>query len=102
MDPALVTLLANAGTAGVVIALILTGLLDPGWVRRKNEKRIEHLEKALDLERQRNGEISGQAGIAVQLLGTIRDLAVERRGDALPPSQSASGHDAGLTWRDLR
>jgi len=97
LDTALIDVLVNAGTAGVVIGLIIFGYLVPKWAYSRLESENHSLREALDLERQRNGEIASTAGVTNQLIGALVDLAAERK--ALPPKDGTE--KPGLTWKDL-
>lgn len=93
MDSELITLLSNAGTAGIVVILLILGLLVPKWAYSKLEEENKLLREALHLERQRNGEVSSQAGVTNQLIGALVDLA----GEHSKPRGGASD----LSWKDL-
>jgi hypothetical protein len=102
VDSAVLTVLINSGVAGAVLVLLILGLLVPKWVYRRLEQENKHLREALELERQRNGEMASTTGVTNQLIGALVDLAQERRPrerDALEPA--GEGDKPGLTWRDL-
>lgn len=81
MDSAVITVLINAGVAGIVIILLVIGYLVPKWAYSRLEDENRDLREALLLERQRNGEIAGTAGITNQLIGALVDLAEARKPD---------------------
>jgi len=81
MDSAIITVLINAGVAGVVILLMMFGWLVPKWAYSRLEDENRDLREALRLERQRNAEIGGTAGITNQLIGALVNLADERKPD---------------------
>ena len=91
MDSAVLTVLINAGVAGIVVFLLIMGLLVPKWAYRKLEKENESWREAYELQRQRNNELASQMGIANQLIEAVRELAEARKPDR--------GKD--LTWKDL-
>lgn len=101
MDSALVTLLANAGTAGVIIIVIIAGWLVPKWAYAKLEAENRLLRKALDLERERAGEAASTHGVTNQLIGALVDLAGEHRSKGALKAGSGSGEEPGLAWKDL-
>jgi hypothetical protein len=91
MDTAVLTVLVNAGVAGIVIVLLIMGWLVPKWAYSKLEEENRLLREALSLERQRNGEVVSQMGITNQLVGALVELAESRKPDR--------GKD--LTWKDV-
>lgn len=91
MDSAIVTVLINAGVAGIVVILLIFGWLVPKWAYSKLEEENKLLREALALERQRGGEAAGQMGVTNQLIGALVELAEARKPDR--------GKD--LTWKDL-
>ena len=95
MDSALVTVLINAGIAGVVVLLMIFKWLVPKWVYDKAEAEARYYREALELERQRNAELASTTDTTTKLIGALADLATERR--ALPPAH----RDPAATWRDL-
>lgn len=101
MDSAFITVLTNAGVAGVVILLLVFGWLVPklAYARLLEENRL--LREALDTERQRAGEAVSSAGVTNQLIGAIVDLAVERRLPEPGPQEEDRRGKPGLAWKDL-
>jgi hypothetical protein len=86
MDSALITLLANAGTAGVVIALIVFGYLVPKPTHARaledgahKDEVIAKLTEALALERQRSNDATQAGAVTNQLIGALTTLAAEHR-----------------------
>jgi len=65
------SLLLNYGALGVVLILLLTGVLVPGFVYRKLERENETYRDALSVERQRNADLQ-QFAVAGQ---TVRGQA---------------------------
>lgn len=91
MDSAIVTVLINAGVAGIVVILLISGFLVPKWVYSRLENENKDLRQALQLERQRNKEVASAAGVTNQLIGALVNLAEERKPD----------RGKELTWKDL-
>ncbi len=91
MDSAILTVLVNAGVAGIVIILIIAGWLVPKWAFSKLEDENNSLREALRLERQRNSETTSQLGITNQLIGALVELAEKRKPD----------RGEQLTWKDI-
>lgn len=86
MDSALIGVLANLGTGGVVIVLIVLGYLIPRPAHtrvleesaRKDEV-IGKLQEALGLERQRSNDATQAGAVTIQLIGALTTLATEHR-----------------------
>jgi hypothetical protein len=86
VDTSLIGILANLGTGGVVIVLIVLGYLvpKPAHARvvedgtRKDEV-IAKLQEALALERQRADDASQAGGVTNQLISGLVQLATEHR-----------------------
>lgn len=89
MDSALIGVLANLGTGGVVIVLIVLGYLvpKPAHTRvleesaRKDEV-IDKLQEAVALERQRSNDVTQAGAVTNQLIGALTTLATEHRAGA--------------------
>ena len=81
MDSAVITVLVNAGVAGIVIILIITGYLVPKWVYVHLLKENEALRRDRDLQRKRAEEIEGQGEITNQLIGALVRLARSDGGE---------------------
>ena len=71
-------LITNAGIAGIVIVLIITGYLVPKSYYTKLDEENTHLKEALRLERQRANEVTASAAITNHLIGALTDLAAEK------------------------
>ena len=89
------SLLLNYGALGVVLILLLTGVLVPGFVYRKLERENETYRDALSVERQRNADhqqfaVTGQpsagparavrpgkGGAFPSRPGTVRSIAIQ-------------------------
>ncbi len=91
MDSAVLTVLLNAGTAGVVVFLLIFGLLVPKWIYSRLEEENKALREALQLERQRSSEAVSQAGVTNQLISALVEIADARRPD----------REKDLTWKDI-
>lgn len=102
MDSALIALLANGGVAGVVLVLVLTGQLVPGWLYRRVENEADLLREGRDIDRQRASEASSTAGVTNQLIGALTNLATERRNPARETPSPATDRSPGdISWTDL-
>jgi len=75
VDSALITVLANLGTGGVVIVLIVLGYLIPKPAYAQLLEENEKLKDALALERQRADDASRAGEVTNQLIGGIIRLA---------------------------
>ena len=86
MDSALISVLSNLGTGGVVIILLVLGYIVPKPAHtqvlqesaRKDEV-IEKLQEALALERQRSNDAAQAGQVTNQLIGALTTLATEHR-----------------------
>jgi len=67
VDSELITLLANAGTAGITIVLIVTGLLVPKWAADDLRARLRAAERRADASQD-------QADAAVAAAQASRDI----------------------------
>jgi hypothetical protein len=117
VDSSLVTLLANLGTGGVVVVLIILGYLVPKPTHSRaledsahKDEEIAKLQEALALERQRSNDATQAATVTNQLIGALTTLATEHRAAekhehqdaagkaearALPPGLDLTGKDLG-------
>ena len=94
MDSSLAIILANAGVAGVVVILMITGWLVPKPFYAKLEQENRDLKEALKLEKQRGTDADQAGRVTNQLIGALQNLAEEKgRGRREGP---------GLTWEDLK
>lgn len=80
MDSTLITLLTNAGLAGVVVVLLLTGVLVTGREHKRLEDDCEKKQQALDLERERNNTLMVWAVTGTKALQAVEQVARERSG----------------------
>ena len=105
MDSSLISVLANLGTGGVVIVLIILGYLVPKPTHARVLQENEKLQAALDLERQRSDAAAAAgATVASQVIGGLVRLAGGHPdeghapdGAALhPPPLDLTGKDIGL------
>lgn len=88
MDSALISLLSNAGVAGVVIILIVLGYLVPKPTHQRalkdaarKDREIAKLAEALALERQRSNDTTQAGAVTIQLVRGLVKLAGETRGE---------------------
>lgn len=77
MDSALITVLLNAGIAGVVLVLVILGILQPRSAVEDRKEEIRELKAALTAERQR-------ADAAVAAAATTRDILLALRRESRP------------------
>jgi hypothetical protein len=104
MDSALITLLANAGVAGVVIVLIVAGILVPKPYYTRLEEENKLLREGRDIDRQRASEAASTAGVTNQLIGALTNLATERHAQNTGETSGSPDGKArrpDLTWGDL-
>lgn len=82
MDSSLIPLLdGSLGAAGVLacfVILIILGILVPKRYVDKHEERIGFLEKALEIEKRLNDELTSTVSQSNQMIGALRQIAVER------------------------
>jgi Tfp pilus assembly protein PilN len=71
--------LLNFGVAGVVLVLIVTGALVPGFVFKDLQKANEKLTDALSVERQRNADLQQMAATGAKALDSLAQVAQEQR-----------------------
>ena len=72
----------NYGVAGLVVILLVTGQLVPGWVHRKLEKALEQSQQALSLERERNSMLQQSSVGLVKVMTSLNEVAEENRQEA--------------------
>lgn len=78
MDSAIITFLSNAGTAGIVLVLILIGQLVTGREHKRLEAENDALTQALAMERQRNADLLVWASTGAKALQAVAQVAQER------------------------
>jgi Tfp pilus assembly protein PilE len=118
VDSALIGVLANLGTGGVVIVLLVLGYLVPKPTHTRvleesarKDAAIDKLEQALALERQRS-DATAQAGeVTNKLIGGLVQLATEHRAaekhehrdhqDAADAAEARTAAALDLTAKDL-
>jgi hypothetical protein len=112
VDTSLISVLANLGTSGVVIVLIILGYLipKPAHARvvedgaRKDEV-IAKLQEALALERQRADDAAQAGGVTNRLISGLVQLATEHRAaekhEHSDAADKASEHYAAVNPLDL-
>jgi hypothetical protein len=86
VDSALISVLSNLGTGGVVIVLLILGYLVPKPTHARvledsahKDEEIAKLQEALALERQRSNDATQAATVTNQLIGALTSLATEHR-----------------------
>ena len=107
MDFSHIVTWAQTAPYGLLVAFVAiavwafyTGKIHSDSEFQKLEERAEHLEQALQAERQR-GDAAVQAGsVTNQLIGALKDVAAERRDDA-PGLDHRAPEKSGLTAKDL-
>jgi type II secretory pathway pseudopilin PulG len=72
---ALIPFIVNGSLAVVVIILIISQVLVPGWIYRDKKAEADELKKALDIERQRGDAAVAAASATRELLQSIRSDA---------------------------
>lgn len=71
--------LLNFGALGIVVILILTGVLVPGYFYRKLERENETYRDALSVERQRNSDLQQFAATGQKAIVALAEVAQENR-----------------------
>lgn len=79
MSVSVVEWLANFGVAGVVLLLLVTGTVVPGFIYKDLQRAHEKQGDALAVERQRNADLQQLAATGVHALDAMREVAEERR-----------------------
>jgi len=73
------SLLLNYGALGVVLILLLTGVVVPGFVYRKLERENETYRDALSVGQQRNADLQQFAVTGQKAIVALTEVAEERR-----------------------
>jgi uncharacterized protein YoaH (UPF0181 family) len=79
MGVSLAEWLLNFGVAGVVILLMVTRMLVPGFIYADLQKANEKLADALTVERQRNADLQQMAATGAKALDALAQVAEEQR-----------------------
>lgn len=79
MSVAIAQYLANFGVAGLVLLLILLGVLVPGHIYNEQVEVNKRLERALELERQRNDVLQQMAATGTKAMNALAEVAEENR-----------------------
>jgi hypothetical protein len=79
MSVSLAEWLLNFGVAGVVLLLIVTGMLIPGYIYKDLQRANEKLADALSVERQRNADLQQMAATGAKALDSLAQVAQEQR-----------------------
>jgi hypothetical protein len=92
----------NYGAFGIVLVLLLTGALVPGFFYKKLEKENETLRDALTVERQRNSDLQQFAVTGQKAITALAEVAQEhrvsletRQNERLPEGDNASASEHG-------
>jgi hypothetical protein len=98
VDSSLITIVANLGTGGVVIVLIILGYLVPKPAYTRLLEENDKLKDALELERQRSDDATKAGEVTNQLIGGLVRLAEHRHAEV---TGTPSGDGLDLTGKDL-
>lgn len=79
MSVSIVEWLLNFGVAGLVILLLATGVLVPGYIYKDLMQANEKLNDALSIERQRNQDLQQMAVTGAKAFTALADVAEEHR-----------------------
>ena len=97
MDSSIVSVLANLGTGGIVVLLIVLGYLVPKPTHTRavedsahKDEVIGKLQEALDLERQRSNDATQTAAVTNQLISALTTLATTNRAAEKHEHQDAA------------
>jgi Tfp pilus assembly protein PilN len=71
--------LLNFGVAGVVLVLLVTGVVVPGFVYKELQRDNDKLADALAVERQRNADLQQMAATGAKALDALAEVAQEQR-----------------------
>lgn len=87
MDISLVSLFINAGLAGVVVVMLITGILVTGREYNRMERTVDRLQEALETERRRNSDLLLWASTGTRAIQAVAQVATERTapGALTPP-----------------
>jgi hypothetical protein len=110
VDSSLISVLANLGTGGVVVILIILGYLvpKPSYSRVLEESArkdtvIEHLQQALALERQQANDVAQAGAVTNQLIdGLIKLAGTHRDAEAREHEDAADRADARALQQGLK
>ena len=94
MDSTIVTVLANAGVAGIVVILMILGFLIPKPTYTRLEAENKSLRDALQLERRRADEASEAGRVTNQLIAAVASLAAQGGYHPAPPAPAEGGPPA--------
>jgi hypothetical protein len=92
MGVSVVEWLLNFGLGGLIIFLIATGVLVPGFIYKELQRQAEKLSDALAVERQRNSDLQQAASTGVRALDSLAQIAEEQRARRV--TEEAAHHSA--------
>lgn len=91
MGVSIVEWLLNFGLGGLIIFLIVTGVLVPGFIYKELQRNVEKLSDALSVERQRNADLQQMAATGAKALDALAQVAQEHRAlRSGPPDNSVA------------
>jgi hypothetical protein len=91
IDSTLVTVLINAGTAGVVVILMLLGWLVPRWVHNDLRERLQLKEEECTAERERADAAVAAAQGARDVMAAVQLGLQMAHGDGSPREIAPGG-----------
>lgn len=104
MGVSVVEWLLNFGLGGLIIFLLATGVLVPGFIYKDLQRANEKKDDALAVERQRNADLQQMATTGAKALDALAQLAEEQRArraveetahhNAVAPAPVSSGEVA--------
>lgn len=95
MGVSVVEWLLNFGLGGLVIFLLVTGVLVPGFIYKELQRQVEKLSDALAVERQRNADLQQMATTGAKALDALSQIAEEQR--ARRAIEGAARHNAAAS-----
>lgn len=92
MGVSVVEWLLNFGLGGLIIFLMVTGVIVPGFIYKELQRQVEKLSDALAVERQRNSDLQQAATTGAKALDALAQLAEEQRARRV--MEEAARHSA--------
>ena len=77
VDISLVSLFVNAGLAGVVVVMLITGILVTGREYGRMERALDRTQEALEVERRRNSDLMIWAATGTRAMQAVAQVAAE-------------------------
>lgn len=90
------SLFINAGLAGVVVVMLITGILVTGREYTRMERTVDKLQEALDIERRRNSDLLLWASTGTRAIQAVAQVATERAPGVITPPQGMPQARGGL------